>query len=177
MVDQAGRDNPSAWIARVNPRRHQDAIFENNCGDCARAFATTVQTDRAVAAAGDVLVGEYDEIWAWTGARPENSLRAEKSENLNDFQIRAYDHIAKQLADCPAGTVAIIGIDFESFKAGGKTFGRTGHWFNAHVAQDGLRFADAQLGVYGNWPPPARMRIVGIESVFRLPGESRWRTA
>jgi Papain fold toxin 1, glutamine deamidase len=177
QVSLVGRENAVDWIGDINPR-YQSGLpqFQNNCGDCSRAFAITSQTDNAVAAAGDSRLGELPEMWEWTDSRPTNTIGETDPAKLPDFQRVAWGHIAQQLQDQPAGTVAVVGVDWADVRIGDRVFAQGGHWFNAHVTNDGLKFADAQTGKYTDWPPQFGRQIRQIESVYRNPGQPEWRT-
>lgn len=176
-VRRVGRDNPEKWIDAVNPHFNSGQPgFQTNCGECSRAFATTAQTDRSVAAAGDpVKNGESQEMWEWTGVNPAHALREGDLTKLDDFQQTAWDHVADTLAGKPPGTVVIIGVDWEPEKIDGLLIPQGGHWFNAHVSTTGLKWVDAQEGTYRDWPPKYLSNVANIEFVYRLPGETRWR--
>jgi hypothetical protein len=174
-VSLVGRENAADWIGEINPR-YQSGIsdFRYNCGDCSRAFATTSQTDQAQAAAGDRLLGERPEMWQWTDVQPTNTIGEADPAKLDGFQSTAWNHVAQQLESQPIGTVAIVGVDWADLRVGNQIYTQGGHWFNAHVTKDGLKFADPQVGRYEDWPPSFGRRIKQIESVYRIPGESEW---
>ncbi|RSD10348.1 toxin glutamine deamidase domain-containing protein [Amycolatopsis eburnea] len=175
-VEEVGRENADEWVDDVNPRFESGGEpFRNNCAECSRAYATTAQTDTPTAAAGDPQLGELREMWEWTGVEPTNALRETDPAKLDEFQAKAWDRVADQLDGQPVGTVAIVGVDWEEVKVGDQVFGG-GHWFNAHVTDDGLKWVDAQNGTHRDWPPGYPDRVTAIESVYRRPDETDWRT-
>ncbi|GAB3271202.1 toxin glutamine deamidase domain-containing protein [Kineosporia babensis] len=176
-VEECGRENSAEWIGAVNPRLNQGPEFRTNCGDCSRAFATTVQSDRVAAASGDSRLGESpSEMWEWTGVPVANHISQSDPEELDNFQDEAYQHVADQVKQQPAGTVALVWVRWEDLKVGDQRIDQGAHWFNAEVTDQGLRWADAQWGTYAGWPPVYGTRITAIGSLYRRPGETQWRT-
>jgi hypothetical protein len=175
-VDEVGRDHQDTWLADVNPRRDIDPAYRTNCGDCARAYATTAQTDRAVAATGDGLHGEEAEtMWEWAGVEPDNTVCRDLRERPEDFDQRAWDTVHRQLEGEPSGTVAVVGVDRTPEVIDGIEVPRPGHWLNAEVREDGVHWVDAQSGHSGHWPPSHLSNLASAESVYRRPGEAGWR--
>jgi hypothetical protein len=72
--------------------------------------------------------------------------------------------------------VAIVGVDWAPETIDGVEFDRGGHWFNAQVTEDGLKWADAQDATYQDWPPSYVDDVKTVESVYRRPDEDDWRT-
>lgn len=166
-VRASGRRDFEGYLGRLNPLHDDGLEWQNNCGPCARAFADTLHGVETRVAPGDSGLGELSEMRVATGTNPP-ALAPSGSESPEVFTARAWAAVATGAADLPAGTVLIVGVDWASPSGGG-------HWFNAVVEQDGLKWVNSQDGSSGPWPPRFQNSIVGIDAIQRPDGYTKWK--
>ena len=171
----AGPAAVDGWVPLINPHAADPSLsgagavpWTNNCGDCSRRFAEAWLGDAVEPAWGDGNdpPGEYQEMWDWAGARPDSSLIAEDGADHAAFTVEAWSTLGRVLADQPVGTVAVVGADWYDPDLGPDG----GHWFNALVTEDGLRWVDAQSGETSGWPPGYTTQVWRVEAIARPPG-------
>jgi uncharacterized protein YukE len=171
-VTQHGQQNVNQYIERMNPLYHQGTPWQYNCGPCSRAFADTYHGVEARVAPGDMHLqpGEYLEMRQWTNTNP-TLLQYDPAVDADTtaFSHLAYGSVADAAKGLPDGTALIIGVDWDT-PAG------DGHWFNAIVENQQLRWVDAQTGSVGPWPPSGyTLNILGIDAVHRPDGTTPWK--
>ncbi|MCO7222497.1 toxin glutamine deamidase domain-containing protein, partial [Klenkia sp. PcliD-1-E] len=182
---RAAQGELAGWVGAVNPHLGEHPVgstgseqWTNNCGDCARRVADAVQGLAVRAAWGDPRLGEYAEMWGWTGDRPSaQAVAPEPSvdpdgrpvvDDTSAFTTSVWADLGRALRGAPVGTVAIVGVDWH---VPGLARGRAGgHWFNAVVTDRGLLWVDGQDGTAAGWPPSYPNTIWRGEAVVRRPG-------
>lgn len=136
---------PDHWVEYVNPPdpitdgRGQDRL--ENCCECARAFQETLEGSPRVAAK---IAPQGLGLDGCADAPGESSAYTEQWAGRR-FESTTYDEIARRVEETRGS--AIVHASPES--------GGLGHAFNAFwdAGTERVRWADAQAGVVGDWPP------------------------
>jgi hypothetical protein len=133
-VPAARPEQLEGWLGGVNPDKG-DPGRGNNCGECARAVASTWFGDTVAVAAAMADGGAAGEpagrMAEWAGRAPAPVSMA---------------GIGERLAVLGPGSLAVVGADW---RFGG------GHWFNAVNDAGTVLAVDGQRGRCGPWPPSA----------------------
>jgi hypothetical protein len=178
-VARAGRDKPAKWIRKINPGFRDSMIsgpHQINCEDAVRAYVQTRQTDVPMSASGDAMPDAPNLLNLHTGVPPRNTIYAQGLDDVDDFQVTAWDQVARQLDGHPPGTVSMVFVAWEPYLLNGVPQRAVGHYFGAEVGMDGkLKWVDPQAGTYKNWPPRYPTRVIVMESVYRRPDDLIWR--
>lgn len=175
-----GTQDVAGWIGKINPDYSTGLVsFKNNCGSTARSFANTLQGVDNRPALGDTRRPASEDAEMYRALRiahaPMHRKRGYPYRSIdpdphgNAFTATAFDKVALAMAGRPAGSVAIIGVMY-----GDGYSNHGGHWLNAYVDSSGdLKWADAQNGTQGYWPPPTGP-ICEIEMAVRDTGAAPW---
>ena len=126
-------ERPEKWVRDINFDKNLPGR-DNNCGECARAVAST-WCGKPIAAAAisdpDSNGESTPRMTEWVGYAPDRSTMAE---------------IARRLGQLGPGSSAIVGCDWAWPRTGG-------HWFNAVNDEGAIKTIDGQRGTVETWPP------------------------
>jgi hypothetical protein len=156
--------------------------FENNSGECARAFAQTYQGGRPVTAEGDTFAypGEFEEMFDWLGLAPGPGRRPDQPVDdaaVSGFTASTYAWLGSVLAQASPRTVVMIGVRWGLRDGTGHWLSAGGHWFNGFRG-DGAdpMWADSQVGAIAPWPPRYLTPVTTVWAAVREAIDAPWRS-